>query len=172
LARETQSDQLLEVYLNEHLAGSAAAVDLVGRVRAQNEGTALASFLAGLQGEIEADRETLQAVMGRLGVPASTLKQLAGKVAETLSRLRLDEHITGGAVVTRLMELETLSLGIEGKLSMWHSLQQVADARPGWPGSTSPHWPIGPSPSGPVSSPSASRRRRRPSLRPNGGCRR
>jgi len=68
--------------------------------------------------------------MEQLGVVRSGPKQLAGKVLETLSRLRLNERVTGSAHVTRLMELETLSLGIEGKLSLWRSLGQVTGSRP------------------------------------------
>src|SRR4051794_35195069 len=112
----------LETYLNDHLAAAAAAVDLVGRIRSANEGTPLDAFLEGLGREIEADRQILQQVMERLSVPRSTPKQVAGKVAETLSRLRMSPRITGSADVTRLMELETLSLGIEGKASLWRSL--------------------------------------------------
>jgi len=131
MPRESDSaNELLEVYLNDHLAGSAAAVDLVARVRSQNEGTPLASFLSRLGPEIESDKATLEAIMQRLGVPASSVKQMAGKVMEKLSRLRLNDHVTGGAAVTRLMELETLSLGIEGKLALWRSLQQLTDVRP------------------------------------------
>jgi hypothetical protein len=120
----------LETYLNDHLAGAAAAVDLVGRIRSANQGTPLDAFLDGLGREIEADRETLQQVMERLSVPRSTPKQVAGKVTETLSRLRMSPRVTGSAGVTRLMELETLSLGIEGKAALWRSLSQVAPARP------------------------------------------
>ena len=120
----------LDVYLNDHLAGSAAAVELVERLRANNKGTPLAAHLEGLALEIEADRDTLGQVMERLGVARSTSKQVAGKVLETLSRLRLNEHVTGSEDVTRLMELETLSLGIEGKLSLWRSLTEVAASRP------------------------------------------
>ena len=120
----------LDVYLNDHLAGSAAAVELVERIRANNEGTALAAHLEGLGREIEADRDTLGEVMSRLGVVRSTPKQVAGKVLETLSRLRLNERVTGSPDVTLLLELETLSLGIEGKLLLWRSLSEVADARP------------------------------------------
>jgi hypothetical protein len=120
----------LETYLNDHLAAAAAAVDLVERTRAANEGTPLDPFLENLGREIEADRETLQQVMERLGVGRSAPKQVAGKVTETLSRLRLSPRVTGSAAVTRLMELETLSLGIEGKAGLWRSLGQVADARP------------------------------------------
>jgi hypothetical protein len=120
----------LDVYLNDHLAGSAAAVELVERIRENNEGTALAAHMEGLLGEIEADRDTLGVVMERLGVTRSTPKQAAGKVLEALSRLRLNEHITGTEEVTLLMELETLSLGIEGKLSLWRSLTEVTGSRP------------------------------------------
>lgn len=122
--------QPLDVYLNDHLAGSAAAVELVERVRDNNEGTPLAAHMQNLLGAIEADRETLGAVMEALGVARSTPKQVAGKVVETLSRLRVNERVTGNADVTRLMELETLSLGIEGKLSLWRSLGQVNASRP------------------------------------------
>ena len=120
----------LDVYLNDHLAASAAAIELVERIAENNPGTALAAHLEGLRGEIEADRATLSAVMERCGVTPSKPKQITGKVLETLSRFRLNERVTGSADVTRLMEIETLSLGIEGKASLWQSLQQVEARRP------------------------------------------
>ena len=122
--------EALDSYLNDHLAGSAAAVELVERIRANNPDTPLAAYLEGLGREIEADRDTLGEVMERLGVVRSTPKQVVGKVMETLSRLRLNERVTGGPEITRLMELETLSLGIEGKVALWRSLNHVADRRP------------------------------------------
>jgi hypothetical protein len=122
--------EALEVYLNDHLAASAGAVDLAGRIRANNEGTPLAAYLAGLRSDVEDDRATLVSIMDRLGVPRSTPKQVAGRVMETLSRLRLNEHVTRSPDVTRLMEIETLSLGIEGKLALWIALEHVAPSRP------------------------------------------
>lgn len=122
--------EALDTYLNDHLAGSAAAVELVERIRADNEGTALAAHLEGLGRAIEADRATLGAAMERLGVTRSTPKQAAGRVMEALSRMRLHDRVTGSAEVTLLMELETLSLGIEGKVALWRSLKQVAGNRP------------------------------------------
>ncbi|HEX2046790.1 MAG TPA: hypothetical protein VHF27_03440 [Acidimicrobiales bacterium] len=120
----------LDVYLNDHLAASAAAIELVERLAENNPGTPLAAHLEGLRGEIEADRATLSALMERCGVTPSKPKQVAGKVLETLSRFRLNERVTGSPDVSRLMELETLSLGIEGKASLWQSLQQVESRRP------------------------------------------
>ena len=120
----------LDSYLNDHMAASAAAVELVERLLANNEGTPLAAHLEGLGQEIEADRATLADVIERFGVTPSKPKQVAGRVLETLSRFRLNERVTGSAEVSRLMELETLSLGIEGKAELWRSLQQVEAVRP------------------------------------------
>ena len=116
--------------MNDHLAGSAAAVELVERIRDNNEGTDLARAMERLLGDIEADQATLAAIMERLGVDPSSPKQAAGKVLETLSRFRLNERVTGSAEVSLLMELETLSLGIEGKLSLWRSLGEIIGSLP------------------------------------------
>lgn len=123
-------NEALDAYLNDHLAGAAAAVELVERIGDNNPGTALAAHLEELGKAIEADLDTLEQLMERLGVTPSRPKQVAGKVLETLSRFRLNERITGSTDVTRLMEIETLSLGIEGKLALWRSLEQVTGSRP------------------------------------------
>lgn len=125
-----RENEPFDVYLNDHLAAAAAAVELVERLVANNEDEALDTLLTDLGQDIEADRTTLKAVMERLGVQPSTPKQLAGKVLETLSRFRLNERVTGSADVSRLMEIETVSLGIEGKLSLWRALGHVIGSRP------------------------------------------
>jgi hypothetical protein len=120
----------LAVYLNDHKSAASAAVDLAERVIANNAGTPLAAHLEAAVSEIRADSDTLATVMERLGVTPSRPKQVAGKVLESLSRFRLNERVTGSADVTRLMELETLCLGVEGKAELWRSLQQVEPSRP------------------------------------------
>jgi hypothetical protein len=123
-------DDALDVYLNDHLSGATAGVELADRIRSANEGTPLAAVLEGLRADIEADRATLVSVMEALDVARSTPKQLAGKVMETMSRLRLSARVTGSPDVSRLMELEALSLGIEGKASLWGSLATLEATRP------------------------------------------
>ncbi|MDQ4070710.1 MAG: hypothetical protein M3203_14755 [Actinomycetota bacterium] len=123
-------NEALDAYLNDHMAASAAAVELVERISTNNEGTPLAAHIERLREEIEADRATLAEVIEAFGVTPSKPKQVAGKVLETLSRSRLNERVTGSADVTRLMEIETLCLGIEGKAELWRALQQVEAVRP------------------------------------------
>ncbi len=125
------SNELLGVYLNDHLAGASAGMELAEKLRSGSEGTAFGAVLSVLVAEIKEDRAMLEELTERLGIEKSPVKQAAGWIFEKLSRLRLDQHVTGSPDLSRLLEAETLSLGIEGKLVMWRALKEVAtvDAR-------------------------------------------
>ena len=94
----------LAVYLKDHLAGSAAGIDLAQRLQAQTDGTPLGEVMAGLVADIQADRETLEGLMKELDIDQGGLKQAAGKVVEKLARVRTDKRITGDAALSRMME--------------------------------------------------------------------
>jgi hypothetical protein len=119
------SNELLGVYLNDHLGGSAAGVELAEKLASTNEGTPFGTAVAALAREIKEDRETLQALIERLGIGKSPVKQAAGWVFEKVTRLRFNQQLTGSDDLTRLLETETLSLGIEGKLAMWQALKEI-----------------------------------------------
>ncbi len=117
---------LLAIYLNDHLAGATAGVELAWRLRGSNEddpefGPALAEVCA----EIEADRETLKAVMDRLGVGQSKLKPLAAVLGERLGRLKLNGQLRGYSPLSRLDELELLQIGVAGKRRLWRALEHT-----------------------------------------------
>ncbi|HVF13308.1 MAG TPA: hypothetical protein VM942_01845 [Acidimicrobiales bacterium] len=128
---ETKAPTTLSSYLGDHLAGSKAGIELVENIQSENEGTPLGAVMRQLATEIESDSETLESIMARLGIEPSRVKQAVGWMGERLSRLRLSETVTRSAHTTRLMQLETLSLGIEGKRLLWKVLQQVPQAGPG-----------------------------------------
>ena len=77
------SQNALQVYLEDHMAGSVAASDLARRGAAGNQGP-LATFYAGLSREIEADRRTLDQIAASVGTQPSALKQAAAVAAERL----------------------------------------------------------------------------------------
>jgi hypothetical protein len=124
------ADELLGVYLNDHLAGSAAGTELAEKLRDNNQGTELGRTMAALHRDIEQDRATLEELMDRLGIERQRVKQAAGWVLEKLSRLRLNPALAGNAELTRMLETEALSLGIEGKRCMWVALREAAAADP------------------------------------------
>jgi hypothetical protein len=125
---DTTVETTLSSYLNDHLAGSRAAIHLVGNIRDENEGTPLGDLMGRLGTAIESDRDTLEGLMSRLGIEPSSAKQAAGWMLERLSRLRFAERVTGSAATSRLMQLEMLSIGIEGKRLLWKALQELAQA--------------------------------------------
>jgi hypothetical protein len=117
---------LLAIYLNDHLAGATAGVELARRLRASNRddpefGPALAEVCA----EIEADRETLESVMAWLGVGQSKLKPLAAVLGERLGRLKLNGQLRGYSPLSRLDELELLQIGVAGKRRLWRALEHT-----------------------------------------------
>jgi hypothetical protein len=118
--------ELLDIYLDDHLAGATLGVELARRLRASNEddpefGPALAEVCA----EIEADRETLKAVMDRLGAGQSKLKPLAAVLGERLGRLKLNGRLWGYSPLSRLDELELLQIGVVGKRRLWRALEHT-----------------------------------------------
>lgn len=119
--------KLLAIYLNDHLAGSAGAIELTGRSLGANRGTELGAFLERLRGEIEQDRRALEELMGRLNIQADRLKLAAAWAAEKAGRLKTNGALTGYSPLSRLVELEALSTGVQGKLALWQGLQEVAE---------------------------------------------
>ncbi len=120
----------LATYLNDHLAGSMAAIELAEKVAEQNRGERLGVFLADLLKAIDDDRVTLEGIMERLGAEKGGAKATAGRMVEKVSRLRLHEKVTGDPDLSRVLELETLIMGVTGKLRLWHSLQQLGPSQP------------------------------------------
>jgi hypothetical protein len=119
------NDRLLSIYLNDHLAGATAGLELVRRAAGSNRGTTLGDFLAGLATEIGADREALRKVMSDLGIRRDPLKIAGGWAGEKLGRLKLNGQLTGYSPLSRLIELEGLHLGITGKLELWRMLKET-----------------------------------------------
>ena len=124
------SNELLGVYLNDHLAGSAAGTELSGKLRDNHQGTELGDAMDALHRDISQDKEALEELMRHLEVERHPVKEAAGWMLEKVSRLRLNPALTGGAELTRLLETEALSLGIEGKLAMWLALKETAAGDP------------------------------------------
>jgi hypothetical protein len=118
--------ELLEIYLNDHLAGATLGVELARRLRAGNrEDPEFGPALAEICAEIETDRETLEAVMDRLGAGRCRLKPLAAVVGERLGRLKPNGQLRGYSPLSRLDELEVLQLGVVGKCRLWRALEHT-----------------------------------------------
>jgi hypothetical protein len=113
----------LPIYLNDHLAGATAGVELARRLCASNErDETLIADLRRISSEIEVDRETLEAVLDRLGVSRSPVKPAAAWLLERLGQLKPNGRLRGYSPLSRVLELEGLAIGIAGKAQLWRTL--------------------------------------------------
>ncbi|MCW3029546.1 MAG: hypothetical protein JWN81_2757 [Solirubrobacterales bacterium] len=118
--------ELLPIYLNDHLAGSTAGLELARRLVRSNSRNDYGPGLARLAGEIEQDRKSLQSIMSDLDVGIDRVKVVLGWTAEKVGRLKLNGRLLSYSPLSRLMELEVLMLGVTGKLALWRTLRQLA----------------------------------------------
>ena len=116
----------LATYINDHLAGSAYAMDLVEFIRDTYQEQELGQFAAWLLAEIEADREVLQGLGERLGGGSSKVKELTTWLGEKVSRLKLGHRANKGLGLFEALEF--LEIGIHGKLELWRAFAVVAPA--------------------------------------------
>jgi hypothetical protein len=125
----SDADKYLAIYFNDHLAGATAGLELAKRIRGQNEGTELGAFMEGLVAEIAEDRQTLLEFIDLIDAGQDRLKVAGGWITEKLGRLKLNGQLIGYSPLSRFIELEGLSLGIEGKRLMWLALVDTQPER-------------------------------------------
>jgi hypothetical protein len=125
-ARRTEQD-LLGVYLNDHLAGATVGLELVRRMAASAEpGTEAAAVVTRLVSEITADRSALVKMMAAVGVKIRGYKVFAAWAGEKAGRLKLNGRVLSRSPLSALEETEMLRLGVEGKAAGWRTLRVVA----------------------------------------------
>ena len=112
----------LASYLNDHLAGSVGALELLEHWADLHAGKRLGDFFRDIEAEIQADQEKLRDAMRCLGIEESNLRKAGAWVAEKAGRARL---IIAGNEPGRLglvLTLEGIIMGVTGKRLMWRSL--------------------------------------------------
>ena len=119
--------KLLRIYLQDHLAAATAGVELARRARGSNESTPYGEPLARLADDIEADRRSLESLMEDLGFGADRAKNLVFWVGEKAGRLKLNGQLTGYSPLSRMIEIEVLITGVNGKRSLWVMLRELAE---------------------------------------------
>jgi hypothetical protein len=121
---------MLGVYLNDHLAGATAGSELASRMansyRGREEGVSFSRIAV----EIAQDRSALLTLMASLGVEVRGYKVIAAWIGEKIGRLKFNGRLLGRSPLSELEELEVLRLAIEGKAAGWRTLRALADTDP------------------------------------------
>jgi hypothetical protein len=117
------SDNNLAQYLDNHLAGSVAGIELVKTMISEQRGTSLSIFLEKLLQELQEDQDVVRRALKELGQKESKVK---GMGAWTLEKLAFSP-LTGLADNSDLrpvVELEAILLATLGRCGMWLLLER------------------------------------------------
>jgi len=122
--------QELASYLNDHLAGSVGALELLDRLIDAYRGKPLEHFFQKLRGDIHHDQEQLKELIQKLGVEESAVRKAGAWIAEKLSRAKIELGESPEGETGLFLALEALVLGITGKRSLWRALQSASRTVP------------------------------------------
>ena len=122
------ADDALETYLNDHLAGSVGAIQMLERAVDDHAGTPLGPQLADLLAGIRAAQEELRDVMRRLGYAESPIKKAGAWLAHHAGRIKVGG--SGESDLARFELFEALTLGLQGQGKLWRALRAVAAKHP------------------------------------------
>jgi hypothetical protein len=127
---QTLNTEQLTTYLNDHLAGSVAALELIAHLGKNYHGSTLENFFAELHADVSADQDVLRDLIHTFEAKESTVRKAGAWMAEKLSHLKfgLSEHDVSGTGL--LQALEGLVMGITGKQLLWRALASSSEAFP------------------------------------------
>ena len=114
--------RLTAIYLEDHHALLVGAEQLTGRILGETRDDELRSFLTGLLPELVDDREAVERHLDTLGRGPSRLKDTGAWLGEKAGRLKLNGNARGYSPLSRLVELEALSLALAGNRALWRAL--------------------------------------------------
>ena len=123
------NDRNLATYLNDHLAGAVAGMELIDHIVKLYAGQPGERVAIHVRDSIAADRKDLDSLMARLEITQSAPRKAAAWVFEKFAeiKVKLDDLQEGS--LRRLERWEALSVGIEGKRLLWVSLASVVEAQ-------------------------------------------
>ena len=124
------NDKRLRIYLDDHLAMMVAEIELVGRCRSSNRDSPLGEFLQQLEMEVKAQKSIARDVIHRIGSKEgveSKVKQGAAWFAEKLGRFKLNDSLLSYSDLSRVVELETLAVAAQERISLWDTFDAIAN---------------------------------------------
>lgn len=124
------SEKALRIYLTDHLAGSVAALELLDHLIKLHRESDRERFYRELHTEIDQDQKVLQSLLEQVGGRESPVRRAAAWLTEKVGQAKLAFDDPGDNQLRVLEGLETLGLGIQGKLLLWRALASVSDSTP------------------------------------------
>ncbi len=120
----------LATYLNDHLAGSVALIELLDHLLQTEAGKHRKDFLLELQSEVKADQLTLESIIRRTQAGTPQHRKAVAWLAEKFVRLKLRLDDSANGAWHWLEAIELVAIGIHGKQALWQALDAAAEQEP------------------------------------------
>ncbi|HJT82795.1 MAG TPA: hypothetical protein VJ719_16480 [Chthoniobacterales bacterium] len=117
-------------YLNDHLAGSVSAVELLDHLIKTHRDEPLSRFLQELRADIVADQNVLRKVVQRFNANESAIRKAGAWLVEKVARVKLTAAGQKKWQIGLVQALEVLVLGVTGKQLLWRALNASIGSSP------------------------------------------
>ncbi len=121
----------LGIYLDDHSAIMQGELELIARCCRSQQAGPLREFLGQLEREVIAQQTIVKDVKTRIGIHSrweGQLKSGAAWIAEKVGRLKLNGSLLSYSPLSRVVELESLSVAACERVALWNTLDALADA--------------------------------------------
>lgn len=120
----------LTAYLQTHLAGSRAGVDLFARSAKGQLDEKVGLALDDIRRQVIDEQAQLRQIMRLLGIQENRVRSTAARLGERVARLKPNGSLLHRTPLTDLVELEALRIAVSGKQAGWESLRALCDHVP------------------------------------------
>ena len=115
----------LASYLNDHLAGSVGAIELLDYLIEEKTGQPLEKFLSDLRDEVNADQGVLEGLIRKLDVGESVVRKAGAWLMEKAGEVKVAMGGKEAGGLGLLQAFEVLAVGITGKKLLWRALRTI-----------------------------------------------
>ena len=121
-----QLDELtLATYLNDHLAGSVAGLQLMDRLCDAEGDSPVGMLIARLRTDVVLEQPELRRLLNALGATESPVRRAVAWIGEQFASLKIGAGENDDSGLMLFEALEALSLGFFGRMSLWRILAVV-----------------------------------------------
>jgi len=128
LVPDSLDRDLLQLYLNDHLAGATAGKSRAQRMAREYTDLPIHQDLVEFAADLDREHRRLSRLIDELGLGHHSARLIAGKVVEQLGRLKLNRRLFTRSPMTPLLELELARGAVNAKAGLWQELAVLSPA--------------------------------------------
>lgn len=116
---------VLELYLNDHLAGAAAGKSRIAHMAKAHADLPIVDDLRRLSDEISEEYDRVAALIHELGLHRLYYRQAMTAVGERAGRVKFNRRLFQRSPMTPVLELEFMRGAVSAKLGLWDLFEKI-----------------------------------------------